>query len=77
MKRSEALALLKELRANFTSIEPTQFVLLRNPEKKGFWELDIMWVPGKQEKEKLFKLAKIHRLDLTFKDGKTTLRRST
>ena len=76
MDRGEAISLLKELRATFRTLESTPYVLLKNPEKAGFWELHISWVPDQQEKQKLVNLTNHHWLDIVFKDDQTVFRRS-
>ena len=74
--RSEAISLLKELAGTFRTLESTPYVLLKNPEKAGFWELHISWVPDQQEKQKLVNLTNSHWLDIVFKDDQTVFRRS-
>ena len=76
MKREEAISLLKELKANFNSVESTICVLLKDEERKGFWELQIEWVPQTDEKKALLKLAAKHNLEITFKNDQTIFRRS-
>ena len=76
MNRGEAISLLRELIANFESVESTVCVLLKNEEKKDFWELQIEWIPQTDEKKALLSLAAKHNLEVTFKIGHTILRRS-
>ena len=76
MKREEAISLLKELKANFNSVESTICVLLKNEERTGFWELQIEWVPQTDEKKSLLNLAARHNLEITFKNGQTVFSRS-
>ena len=74
--RGEAISLLKELAGTFRTLESTPYVLLKNPEKAGFWELHISWVPDQQEKQKLVNLTDRQWLDVVFKDDQTVFRRS-
>ena len=76
MKREEAISLLRELRANFDSVESTICVLLKNEERTSFWELKLEWVPKKDEKEALLNLAAKHNLEITFENGQTIFRRA-
>jgi hypothetical protein len=76
LKRKEAISLLRELKANFDSVESTICVLLKNEEMKGFWELQIEWVPQTEEKMALLDLASKHNVEITFKNGQTIFRRS-
>jgi hypothetical protein len=71
LKREEAISLLKELKANYESVESTVCVLLKNEEKTGLWELQIEWVPNRDEKKALLNLASKHSLELTFKNDQT------
>ena len=64
MKREEAVSLLKELKADFDSIESTVGVLLKN--EKGRWDLQIQWTPSPTEKVDLQKLASKNGLTVTF-----------
>jgi hypothetical protein len=76
LKREEAISLLRELEANFESVESTIYVLLRKEEKKDFWELQIEWTPQTDEKKALLNLAAKHNIEVTFKNGQTVFRKS-
>ena len=76
MDRGEAISLLKELRANFHTLESTHCVLLQNPEKAGFWELHICWVPNNHEEQTVANIASAHRLDVFLKTDQIIFRRS-
>ena len=76
MRRDEALSLLKDLKATFGSIESTNYVLLKNEERAGFWELKIQWTPQPEEKTKLHMLLGKHSLEVFFSDGYTSFRRT-
>ena len=76
MNREEALALLKELKATFDTVECTEFVLLKNDERKGHWELLIEWLPQPNEKLTLLSLAAKYNLEVSFKNGQTSFRKS-
>ena len=77
MKREEALNLLKKLEATFDTIKFTRFVLLKNDARKGLWELQVEWLPQKDEKQKLTKLAIQDHLEIIYNDCQTIFRRST
>jgi len=76
LKREEAVALLKELKATFDTMESTEFVLLKNDESKGHWELRIEWLPQPNEKLTLLSLAAKYNLEVSFKNGQTSFRKS-
>jgi len=76
LRRDQALLLLKELKAEFHSIESTNYVLLKNEERVGFWELRIQWNPQPEEKTKLPKLLGKHNLEALFSDGYAIFRRT-
>ena len=76
MRRDQALLLLKELKAEFHSVESTNYVLLKNEERVGFWELKIQWRPQAEDKTKLQSFTAKHNLELVFSDGHIIFRRS-
>ena len=76
MNREEALALLKELKATFDTVESTEFVLLKNDERKGHWELHIEWLPQPNEKLTLLSLSAKYNLEVSFKNGQTSFHKS-
>ena len=76
MRREEAVALLKELKTTFPSVESTNSVLLKNEERVAFWELIIKWNPQPEEKAKLQSLTAKHNLEVFFGKGQTSFRRS-
>ncbi len=74
MDREEAVRLLKELKANFESVESTVNILLKN--ERGRWDLQIQWTPTLVEKLELKKLASKHGLTVTFEKGQTKFSKS-
>ena len=76
MNREEALALLKELKATFDTVESTEFILLKNDERKEHWELQIEWLPQPNEKLTLLSLSAKYNLEVSFKNGQTSFRKS-
>jgi len=76
LKRGEALILLKELESTFETLKSTKWVLLKNDEREGLWELHIEWIPQTNEELLLLDLSKKHNLEISFEDGQTKFRRS-
>jgi hypothetical protein len=76
LKRGEALTLLKELESTFDTLKSTKWVLLKNDEREGLWELHIEWIPQPSEELFLLDLSKKHNLEISVMDGQTKFRRS-
>ena len=74
LDREEAVKLLKEVKANFDSVESTVGVLLKN--ERGRWDLEIKWTPTAEEKVVLKKFASKHGLTVTFENSQTKLSKS-
>ena len=73
MNREEALALLRELKAAFDTLESLRYVFLINDESKDSCELDLGWLPQQKEKSTLVNLATEHGLEVDIKDNHTVL----
>jgi hypothetical protein len=76
LRREEAVVLLKELVATFNTIKPTEYVVLKNEQKTGFWQLHVKWIPQPNEKQTLQKIAKKHNLNVAFQNNQTIFKKS-
>jgi len=72
LRRDKALTLLKKLKTTFESINYTNYVLLKNKEKVGYWQLCIQWTAKEDEKLKLQPLLAKYNLEVFLENGYAT-----